>query len=275
MRIPLVRAAETRTKTRDALRDIIEALQKHHLATTFGWQDVAQRYRRSRVGAFWLTINMGVLIGALGLIFGNLFRSPMQEYLPFICSGVIVWGFISSCLNDGCTSFISSEGIILQVRMPLFTHLLRTMWRNMIIFAHNVIIFPILILILGRGFSTNAMLSVPGFLLVSLNLLWMMLVLGIICARYRDITQVLQNFLQVLFYITPIMWQIKTLPQGGSRYLFDLNPFYHLVTIVREPLLGEAPAPLSWGVVAAMMVFGWVFAIWFFGRYRRRIAYWL
>ncbi|CDX46173.1 Putative ABC-type permease protein (fragment) [Mesorhizobium plurifarium] len=87
--------------------------------------------------------------------------------------------------------------------------------------------------------------------------------------------QVLQNFLQVLFYVTPVMWQIKTLPESSSRYLVDFNPFYHLVTIVREPLLGEAPSMLSWGVVIAMMALGWFFAIWFFGRYRRRIAYWL
>ncbi|WP_245454809.1 ABC transporter permease [Mesorhizobium sp. M3A.F.Ca.ET.080.04.2.1] len=271
----MVLAAESITKAQDALRDIAEAIDKHHLATTFGWQDVAQRYRRSRVGAFWLTINMGVLIGALGLIFGNLFRSPMQEYLPFICSGVIIWGFISSCLNEGCTSFISAEAIILQVRMPLFTHILRTAFRNMVIFAHNLVIFPIVILVLGRNFSLCTMLSIVGFIFVSLNLLWMMLVLGVVCARYRDLTQVIQNLLQVFFYITPVMWQIKTLPETASRYLFDLNPFYHLVTIVREPLLGEAPAAMSWSVVVAMMACGWVFAIWFFGRYRQRIAYWL
>lgn len=267
--------AISKPKKQDALRDIIEALERHHLATTFAWQDIAQRYRRSRIGAFWLTINMGVLIGALGIVFGTLFRTPMQEYLPFICSGMIIWGFISSCLNEGCTSFISAEGIILQVRMPLFTHVLRTMLRNAIIFAHNLIIFPVLVVVLGAHVSGAVLLAIPGFLLVVLNLLWMMLVLGLICARYRDLTQVLQNLLQVLFYVTPIMWQPKTLPESVSRYLFDLNPFFHLMTIVREPLLGEAPAALSWCTAVIMLAFGWSFAIWFFSRYRRRVPYWL
>ncbi|WP_245511816.1 MULTISPECIES: ABC transporter permease [unclassified Mesorhizobium] len=271
----MVRATKIKSTTQNALRDIAEALEKHHLATTFAWQDIAQRYRRSRVGAFWLTINMGVLIGALGVVFGTLFRTPMQEYLPFICSGMIAWGFISSCLNEGCTSFISAEGIILQVRMPLFTHVLRTMLRNAIIFAHNLLIFPVLIVLVGAPVSAAIPLAVPGFLLVVLNLLWMMLILGLVCARYRDLTQVLQNLLQVLFYVTPIMWQPKTLPEGASRYLFDLNPFYHLMTIVREPLLGQEPAALSWGVALVMSALGWIFAIWFFDRYRRRVPYWL
>ncbi|UZD72129.1 hypothetical protein [Brucella sp. JSBI001] len=80
------------TGFRVALRDVGDALSKYRLALIFGWQDVAQRYRRSRVGAFWLTLNMAVFIGALGLIFGTLFRSEMREFLPHLCAGVIVWG---------------------------------------------------------------------------------------------------------------------------------------------------------------------------------------
>ncbi|MFK0688451.1 ABC transporter permease [Mesorhizobium sp. IMUNJ 23033] len=259
----------------DAVTDISEAIKKHHLATTFGWQDIAQRYRRSRIGAFWLTINMGVMIGALGLIFGNLFRTPMQEFLPFVGCGLIVWGFISSCLSDGCTSFIGAEGIILQVRMPLFTHVMRTLWRNTIVFAHNLVVIPVVLVIVAAPISWVAILALPGFILVSLNLLWMMLVLATICARFRDMTQVMQNFLQVIFYLTPIIWQTKTLPAGMPQYLFDLNPFYHLITLIRGPLLGQIPSPLTWLYAIAMLAVGWLFALWLFGRYRKRIPYWL
>ena len=259
----------------DAVADISEAIKKRHLAATFGWQDVAQRYRRSRIGAFWLTINMGVMIGALGLIFGNLFRAPMQEFLPFVGCGLIVWGFISSCLSDGCTSFISAEGIILQVRMPLFTHAMRTLWRNIIVFAHNLVIVPIVLIIVGAKVSWIALIAIPGFAIVSLNLLWMMLVLATICARFRDMTQVMQNFLQVIFYMTPIVWQIKTLPEGVPQNLFNLNPFYHLITLIRAPFLGDIPSSTSWLYATTMLAVGWLFALWLFNRYRKRVPYWL
>jgi ABC-type polysaccharide/polyol phosphate export permease len=259
----------------DAVTDISEAVKKHHLATTFGWQDVAQRYRRSRIGAFWLTINMGVMIGALGLIFGNLFRAPMQEFLPFVGCGLIVWSFISACLSDGCTSFISAEGIILQVRMPLFTHVMRTLWRNIIVFAHNLIIVPVVLIIVGAPISWVTIIALPGFLIVSLNLLWITLALATICARFRDMTQVMQNFLQVFFYLTPIIWQIKTMPTSIPRYILDLNSFYHLITLIRAPLLGEIPSSATWLYAIAMLAVGWLFALWLFGRYRKRIPYWL
>lgn len=258
-----------------ALRDIADALSKYRLALIFGWQDVAQRYRRSRVGAFWLTLNMAVFIGAVGLIFGTLFQSEMREFLPYLCAGVITWGFISTCLNEGCTTFTASDGIILQVRMPLFTHVMRALWRNVIIFAHNIVIFPILLLILGRVVSFNVLWAIPGFILLCLNLSWMMLILAILCARFRDMTQVVTNILQVLFYATPIMWMVKILPDHVSRTFIELNPFYHFLELVRAPLFGSAPSLLNWTFGFACAIIGWGIAIVFFGRYRWRVAYWL
>lgn len=258
-----------------ALLDIGEAFRKWRLALTFGWQDVAQRYRRSRVGAFWLTLNMIVFIAALGVVFGTLFRTPLQEFLPYLCISVITWNFISTTLGEGCTTFVSSEGIILQVKMPLFTHIIRTLWRNVVILAHNIVIFPFLIILLGGSVSLKALLIIPGLALICLNLAWMTLVLAIICARFRDMTQVVTNMLQVLFYFTPIMWMIKILPEHVSDLLYKLNPFYHFIQLMRAPLLGEYPDALSWVVALSVGIVGWIGAIVFFGKYRWRVAYWL
>ncbi|MBA8842460.1 lipopolysaccharide transport system permease protein [Ochrobactrum sp. RC6B] len=268
-------AAEPTKGPKVAIGDIVEALSKYRLALIFGWQDVAQRYRRSRVGAFWLTLNMAVFIGALGLIFGTLFQSEMREFLPYLCAGIITWGFISTAIGEGCTTFTSSEGIILQVRMPLFTHILRTIWRNIIIFAHNIVIFPILFVILGRMLNLNVLWAFPGFLVICVNLAWITLILAVLCARFRDMTQVVANVLQVMFYATPIMWMVKILPDHVSRAFIEWNPFFHLIELVRAPLLGTAPTMLDWGFTIALAIVGWTIAIVFFGRYRWRVAYWL
>lgn len=264
-----------KTGIRVALSDIFEALVKYRLALIFGWQDVAQRYRRSRVGAFWLTLNMAVLIGAMGAIFGTLFQSEMHEYLPHVCAGIVMWSFITSCLSEGCTTFSSSDGIILQVRMPLFTHILRALWRNIIIFMHNIVIFPIIALVLGHPLNSVALLAILGFAIVCLNLSWMMLILAILCARFRDMTQIVSNVLQILFYATPIMWMVKILPDHVSKAFIELNPFYHFIELVRAPLFGYPPHGTSWLVGAVFAAVGWVIALIFFGKYRWRVAYWL
>jgi lipopolysaccharide transport system permease protein len=218
---------------------------------------------------------MGVMIGALGIIFGTLFRAPLTDFLPFICAGVILWGFLSTCINEGCASFIEAGGIILQVRMPLFIHIMRVLWRNTIILGHNLIILPVVLLAVGKYPGMAVFLVLPGFLLVVFNVSWIMLVLAVICTRFRDMTQVAQNFMQVLFYATPIIWMPSTLPASNVRVVLELNPFYHLISLVRGPLLGQTPEAMDWVVGVVLAIVGWTFALVFFGRYRCRVPYWL
>lgn len=255
--------------------DVRVALQRHHIITTLGWQDVATRYRRSRVGAFWLTINILVMITTLGLVFGTLFRQPMAEMLPYLAIGLIVWGFLSTLINEGCTSFIAAQDTILQVRMPLFTHVMRVVWRNIIILAHNLLILPPLFLLFMKPLSPLALWALPGLVLLILNASWIMLALAVACARFRDLTQIAQNGVQVMFYVTPIIWSAALLPAHAGTALLDFNPFYHLINIVRAPLLGEVASILNWTVATLMALVGWVLALAFFGRYHKRIAYWL
>lgn len=255
--------------------DCRAALRKHHLFTTFGWQDVATRYRRSRVGAFWITISMAIMIGTLGFVFGTLFNQPMREFLPYLTIGLIIWGFLSTAINEGCTGFVVAEGIILQVRIPFFTHIMRIIWRNTIILGHNLLILPVVFLIFLKPVSLNALLAIPGFLLLVFNVGWMMLMLAVVCARYRDLTQIMQNLLQVFFYLTPIIWSAALMPKRVGTAILDLNPFYHLMSIVRAPLLGEAPSLMNWTFSGVMLLVGWSIALAFFGHYHKRIPYWL
>ena len=256
-------------------RDIYVALKKYELAGVLGWQDIRQRYRRSSLGPFWLTISMGVLIGALGTIFGNLFGTPMKEFLPFLTLGLILWTFISTMLNEACTGFTVAESIIKQISLPLYTHILRVLWRNLVILAHNIVIFPIVLLIFWSPLQPMALLFIPGFVLLMLNLSWMSLMLGVFCTRFRDLPQIVSNLLQVFFYLTPIIWMPQLLPKRFNLLLLDTNPFFHLIEIVRAPLLGTSPSALNWqfGIVLALV--GWSITIPFYGRFRSRIAYWL
>lgn len=258
-----------------ARKDVCAALGRYSLVGMLGWQDVRQRYRRSTLGPFWLTISMGVMISTIGIVFGTIFNTPMREYLPFLAAGLILWGFISAAVNEGCVGFVESEGIIKQLPLPLFLHILRMLWRNTIILAHNIIILPLAMLAVGKAPSWSALLAIPGFLLMAVNLAWMALAASILCARYRDLPQIIASVLQVLFYLTPIVWMPGLMPERVGALLLTLNPFYHLIELVRLPLLAGAPAGESWVVAAGMAVMGWAATLVFFGRYKHRVPYWL
>jgi len=258
-----------------AVQDITSALKRYSLIGTLGWQDVRQRYRRSSLGAFWLTISMGVMIATIGIVFGQIFKSPMDEFLPFLSAGLILWGFISTVITEGCSGFIAGEAVIKQLPIPLTVHIFRVLWRNLIILAHNIVIFPLVLFAVQKAPTWDVLMAIPGLLLLLLNLSWIAIFLGVICTRYRDIPQIISSFLQVVFYLTPIMWLPSLLPSRAGTYMLDLNPFYHFIQIVRAPLLDQEPSLENWLVSIGIATVGWVLTLALFGRYRRRIAYWL
>lgn len=256
-----------------ALLDIVQGARAVHLWGALGWQDIRQRYRRSKLGPFWLTISMGVLVGTLGVLYAGLFDVEVAVYLPYVAIGFVIWGLISGLITDGCTAFISAESIVKQVNLPLSVHVYRVVWRTVIIFAHNVVIFVVVALLFSVRPGWVWLLALPGMAMLVLNGVWVALLLGLVSARYRDVPQIVASFVQVTFFLTPIIWQPDLLP--GRALVLHFNPFFHFVELVRGPSLGRAPELVSWLAAAGVTVVGWLTALGLYCRYRWRIAYWL
>ncbi len=256
-----------------ALRDLAGGLQLWRLWGLMGWQDIRQRYRRSVLGPFWLTLSMGVLVGTLGVLYGALFKIEVADYLPFLTLGFLAWGLIAGTINDGCTAFIESGNYIKQIKLPFSTFICRVVWRNLIIFAHNFVVYLVVAVVFAIWPGAAALLLLPGLGLIAANAMWVGLLFGMICARFRDVPPIVTSLLQVAFFLTPIIWKPELL---GNRVAFvQINPFFHFVELVRAPLLGEVPTSLTWAVVLALTAGGWLVTFLFFRRFRSRIPYWL
>jgi ABC-type polysaccharide/polyol phosphate export permease len=259
--------------TRLAWSDLTDAMSLWRLWVSMGWQDIKQRYRRSMLGPFWLTLSMAIMIGALGFLYGQLFGIELSTYMPFLTLGFIIWGFISSVITEGCSSLIAAEGFIRQVRLPFTLHVLRSVWRNLIMLAHNAVVFIPVVIIFQIWPGWSALLIIPGLALLIINAVWVTLLLGAVCARFRDIPPIAASLVQVAFFLTPIIWMPELLRE---RFMFAAaNPFYHFVEMMRAPLLGTVPPMLTYGVVAGMTIVGWAVTWLFFRRFRCRLAYWI
>ena len=255
--------------------DISRAWKRRSLALMLGWQDIKQRYRRSKLGPFWLTISMAVMITMIGLIFGQALKRPMDVYLPFVASGIIFWNFISSSINDGAKSFISSAGMIRQLGLPLALYPMRVLWRNIVVLGHNIVIIPIVLLLVGKPINLNILWLIPGFLVVIANLFWFSLLMGVFCTRFRDMPPIIASLVQVLFYVTPIIWMPDSVGARVSSFIVNTNPAYHVLELVRAPILGYAPSPMNWTISVGVAVLGLFVSMVFYGTYKKRIAYWI
>lgn len=253
--------------------DVFHGLLGCSLPLYLAKADIRQRYRRSSLGPFWITISTGVMIACIGIIFGGLFKSPMSEFLPFLTAGLILWSFISSAFIEATTVFVAAEPIIKQLPIPLFSHVIRMVARNFYIFLHNIVIFPIVCLVVQRAWGWNDLIAIPGMIVLIVNVLWMSLLLGILCTRFRDMAQIIQSCLQIVFYVTPIIWMPSLLPARTSSMILEPNPFYHLMEIVRAPLMNQVPSALNWEVSIGVAIVGWVITLMLFNRYKYRIAY--
>ena len=257
-----------------AIYDLARALKAWRIWVLLGTKDITQRYRRSTLGQFWITVSIGVMVAGLGIIYSALFNQPMATYVPFVAAGFVTWFLISGIITDGCTAFLDAGEYPKQLTLPLSAYILRQLFKNLLIFAHNLIIVPLVWLIFFVPVSWHCLLLLPGILLITLNGYWMILLLGTISARFRDLPLIVSTAMQVIFFITPVMFHLEQTPDN-LRSLLNLSPFAALLAVARDPLLGLVPSAQDYAVVVGMILLGWCVTIPFFGKYRGRIAYWL
>jgi ABC-type polysaccharide/polyol phosphate export permease len=254
-------------------RDLIAAFRAWSLWTMLGWNDIRQRYRRSVLGPFWITLSMAIFIMLIGVIYSHIFHINVQTYLPFLTPGYIIWGFISQTTNESAGAFQEGASIIRQIRLPYAIFVLRVVWRNFIVFLHTIVIFVPVAIIFDVHPGYISLLALPGLVLVYINQLWVTLTLAIISTRYRDVQQIVTTVIQIMMFTTPIMWPISAL--GGAAIIAYVNPLYHMIELVRAPMLGNAPSELSWLVVIGCTFVGWTIAILLLRRAARRLVFWL
>ena len=265
---------------RRAVADLRQGLSQRELWLSLGWQDIKQRYRRSTLGPLWITIATGVMAVALGFLYSILFQIPLAEFLPHVTVGLIMWGFISGCIKEGSEVFISNEGLIKQLPSALSVHVYRLVWRQFLFLCHNLVIWVVLMLVFPRPLGWDLLLSLLGLAVLMLNGVWVAMLFGILATRFRDIAPLLDSMVQLLFYMTPIVWTTQTLyEQGGDiadrARIAELNPLYHYLEIVRAPMIGQPVDAYHWWIVLACTAVGLLLAFAALRKFRSRVPYWV
>lgn len=267
--------ARARGDIATALADLLIGLKKVRIAHVLAALEIKERYKRSRLGPFWLTISLAVWLGTVSFVFTKIFNLPVSSYLPQVSCGLLIWNFLSQTLNDSCLCFINHQEYIKSAPpLPFSTIIYRSILYNLYIFAHNAIIILLLVWFLQGKVNPLSIMAAPAMVIVAINAAWMATILAIICARYRDLPQVVANVLQVGFYLTPVVWLPSLLKAGDAWFLMP-NLFYHLIEIVRVPIVSGEFQASHWLVSLAAAALGWIAAILVLARYRRHISYWI
>jgi ABC-type polysaccharide/polyol phosphate export permease len=262
--------------TRTALQDLRDGFLNWEVWGRLAVLEIKRRYRRTVIGPFWSAISLGIFVAAMGTVGGGLWNRDMGDYLPFLASGMLVWLMISSIVIESTKLFTAAEHLIRQTRFDYSILAYALVWRNFIVFLHNASIYVVIVLLFAPRMllAPTVLLIIPGLFFVMATGVWVALLVGAVCVRYRDVQQFLTSVIQICMFVTPVFWP-EDLLQGARRFLFvELNPLYHFINVVRAPLLGKVPALSSYIVVILITAVGWALTYAFFSRFRKRIAFW-
>jgi len=255
-------------------KDLKDGLLNWRIWLMLSWQDIRLRYRRSQLGPFWLTISMAITIYFMGFLYGHLFHFDIQHYFPYLAAGMLTWNLISLILTDGLNGFNEATGFLQNMKLPYSIFILRVMARSFIVFLHNVIVIIPIYFVCHIKLTLAFLLIFPAIFLLLINAFFFGMVLAIVGSRFRDLGQLILSLIQIIFFMTPIMWRPESLPEKYQSFLI-FNPFAQFVELIRAPLLSQVPSYKCMLVVLIMTMIGILVATRLLTRVRHRIIYWL
>jgi lipopolysaccharide transport system permease protein len=247
-----------------------EGTRRTDIWWTLAWFDVVLRYRRSMLGPLWLTLSMGAMIGGMGPLYSSLFGTELSKFFPHLALGIIFWGFFSSVVTESCNAFVGSSNYLKQGYFPISLFVWRSIARNLIQFAHQIVLYVPVALWAGISLSWSALLVIPAMAIAIVNAHALGLLLGLICTRFRDVTQIVTSVMQMLMFLTPVFWLPESLPDRAQYILW--NPFAQMLDLLRTPLMGGVAAAHSWLGILGWSALTLIGSAILFSRYRRYMA---
>ena len=257
-----------------AVNDLAIAANEWRRWWILAWTDVKQRYRRSRIGQFWLTISMAATILGIGTVFSLIMQQSIDSYFPYLGVGLIVWALISTTINELPLAFITSDIYLKSYPGP----------RAIVIFRTH----PAQHDHLGAQFHSRS-----GYL----DCFWHSYQLGdpaLLCRTPHFCPEHGVGSAPRWNLERPFQGRTASRPQCCSARLLShanpvppgasprsangsdpLQPIREFLEILRAPLLGQVPEAHHYVMMGIFTVIGYAIAIPFYARFRERLVYWL
>lgn len=210
------------------------------------------QYKGSLIGPMWACLSFVIKLFVLTLVYSKVMASSISEYLPYLACGILTWQYISGLVMDSGVFFQKNRHYLLQFRRPFSIFISVSILKNAVLFGVNLImVLPLIFYFSGFSYVGIAGFFL-GFFLLSIIGGVFYYISGVVCLLKPDVRHLMQSVMTIGFVVTPVLWSSKALE--GSMVL-DFNPFYHFLSVVRDPLLHHS-IPMD----SLLVTFGFLFA---------------
>jgi ABC-type polysaccharide/polyol phosphate export permease len=237
------------------LLSLIRPITKPKIWFYLAWVDTINQYRRTVFGPFWILLSLIIFSVAMGTVYSGLFDIAFKQYITYITTGMIGWNWANAILIGTGTIYTANASLLNDYPTNKAYLLWSSVTTQLIIFLHQL---PLVIFFFAMGltpFNHNILYLIPSLIIVFAINLGAGAILAIVVNRYRDLNRILGSLTIIIMLTTPIFWMPNMVGEGARSLAYLLNPFYYIVEIIRDPLLGKAPNPFNY-TVASLMALG-------------------
>lgn len=258
------------------LAHLWQSLRRPEYWAYSSWLEITTKYRRTSLGLLWLALPVALFVLVLGNVYSHLMSYPLERYLPYLAVGYVTWRFMIQVVTDVAGALPSHKANIMEGRIRLTDFILVSFSKAFFhLFFGGAVVVAVLMWSpeTHLGHLWTLLLSFP---LLLLNLGWIAVCIALTGARFRDTQELIGAVLMLGFLLTPILWQVDRFPPDTLRgSLVRFNPAFHLLEVVRAPLLGGHPETASILVVCLLAAAGWALTILLYRRYARYVPLWV
>lgn len=234
-----------RPKKTFSLNDIKEIWKYRELLYFFTWRDLKVRYKQTAIGIAWAIFQPLITMIVFSIFFGKLAKMPSDgiPYPIFVYTGLLIWTFFSSALSDTSNCLVANQSIITKVYFPRLILPISSVLTKLVDFFIGSIILIGMMFYYHYTPHLVGLLILPVLIFISfLAAVGGGLFLAAINVKYRDVRYVLPFFIQLLMFITPVIYPASI--AGRYSWILAINPMTGVIKAAHAAILGTTP--INW-----------------------------
>lgn len=207
----------------------------------FTWRDIKIKYKQTVLGFLWAILQPLLMMIIFTLFFGRALNVPSQNlpYPVFVFSGLLLWNTFSSGLTNSANSMVNNAQIIKKIYFPRLIIPVSSILVALFDFLMAFALFIPLLFLYKQPVGWTAIVCWPAALVISLiATLGPGCLLAALNVKYRDFRYVIPFLVQVLFFLTPVIYPVSLISQPVLQFVLVMSPVYAAVELFRYPLSG-------------------------------------
>lgn len=248
-----------------------QSIKERQLWIALAWVELKRGFSGTKLGVLWRPLSALIVGLSLGNVYTIILKRDPSDYIPYVVAGLVVWSFLSQLITEGGKLFVANGPQIKEMPISYTSYIAKYITRNIISFALSSLAVFVVLIYYNQLKMFNPIMLFLGMLLVILNGFWLSILLGIATIYLRDTTELVANFMRLVFFITPVLWSPDM--AGSKGEIVKYNPLFYYLDIIRSPMIGHEVNVMSYPVVAVITIIGLAFSVFVYAKFRDKISF--